>query len=80
MTTVLSQKGQVVLPASVREALGLEPGDDFEITLEDDHSIVLRQISTPPNSGLVDHLLSAPSDFEVPARKQDLPRLPLIED
>ncbi|MGE9268039.1 MAG: AbrB/MazE/SpoVT family DNA-binding domain-containing protein [Verrucomicrobiales bacterium] len=27
---MLSQKGQIVLPASLRSRLGLKPGDDFE--------------------------------------------------
>ena len=74
MTTVLSQKGQIVLPVAVREQLGLEPGDDFEILVEDDEQIVLRRISRPPNSGLVDHLREAPGELEIPLRKRDHPR------
>jgi AbrB family looped-hinge helix DNA binding protein len=74
MTTVLSQKGQIVLPVSVRERLHLEPGDDFEIVVEDDDSITLRRISQPPNYGLVDHLLSCPEPLEIPERQRDYPR------
>jgi len=35
MTTVLSQKGQLVLPVPVRQQFGLEPGDDFEVAIEE---------------------------------------------
>lgn len=74
MTTVLSQKGQIVLPSAIRERMQLEPGDDFEIILEDDDTISLRRISKPPNRGLVDHLLSCPEPLEIPERQRDLPR------
>ena len=73
MTTVLSKKGQIVLPSSVREQLRLEPGQDFEVFIDDDYTIVLRRISRPPNHGLVNHLLSCPAPFPVPARAKDSP-------
>lgn len=34
MTTVLSSKGQVVVPRSVRAKLGLEPGTEFDVNTE----------------------------------------------
>lgn len=71
MTTVLSQKGQIVLPGSVRQEMGLAAGDDFEVLIEDEDTITLRRISHPPNRGLVDLLLSCPSPFEIPARDVD---------
>jgi AbrB family looped-hinge helix DNA binding protein len=71
MTTVLSQKGQIVLPSAVRERLHLEPGQDFEVFIDDDDTIVLRRISRRPNQGLVDHLLACPHPFEVPPRSKD---------
>ena len=74
MTTVLSQKGQIVLPNALREQLELRPGDDFEVGVEDDGLITLRRISRPPNSGLVDHLLACPGALEIPERQRDLPR------
>ncbi len=80
MTTVLSQKGQLVLPASVRERLKLRPGDDFEIFIEDGDTILLKRVSSPPNSGLVDLLLSAPGELNIPDRYSDTPDIPLIED
>ncbi|MBI2193054.1 MAG: AbrB/MazE/SpoVT family DNA-binding domain-containing protein [Planctomycetes bacterium] len=71
MTTVMSKKGQIVLPAAVRESLHLEPGDDFEISVQDEDTIVLQKISRPPNKGLVDLLLACPFPFEIPDREVD---------
>jgi len=71
MTTVLSQKGQIVLPSAVREQMHLEPGQDFEVFIDDEDTITLRRISRPPNRGLVDHLLACPFPFEVPPRAKD---------
>lgn len=34
MTTILSQKDQIVLPSAVREQMRLEPGQDFEVLPE----------------------------------------------
>lgn len=61
MTTVLSQKGQIVLPNAVREQLHLEPGQDFEVFIDNEDTITLRRINRPPNHGLVDHLLACPT-------------------
>lgn len=71
MTTVLSQKGQVVLPGAVRQRMHLKAGDDFEVFVEDDDTITLRRISQPANRGLVDLLLACPVPFEIPAREAD---------
>ena len=68
MTTVLSPKGQIVLPALVRRKLKLAAGDDFEVSIEDDDTITLRRISHPANAGLVDLLLACPAQFEIPSR------------
>jgi len=74
MTTVLSQKGQIVLPSAVREQMHLEPGQDFEVFIDDEDTITLRRISRPPNRGLVDHLLACPHPFEIPSRAKDSTR------
>lgn len=36
-------KGRVVIPNSVREELGIHPGDKFDIILSDDDLIVLSK-------------------------------------
>lgn len=71
MTTVLSQKGQLVLPVPVRQRLHLLPGDDFEVVIEDEDTITLRRISHPANRGLVDLLLACPSPLTLPPRDSD---------
>ena len=71
MTTVLSQKGQLVLPQALRKRLGLEAGEDFEVSIEDDNTIVLRRVSVPANRGLIDHLLTCPFPIRIPAREKD---------
>ena len=68
MTTVLSQKGQVVLPGPVLAKMHLHAGDDFEVSIEDEDTITLRRITLPANRGLVDLLLACPATFEIPAR------------
>lgn len=71
MTTVLSKKGQIVLPSAVRERMHLEPGQDFEVIIDDEDTIMLRRISRRPNQGLVEHLLACPHEFVIPPRSQD---------
>jgi AbrB family looped-hinge helix DNA binding protein len=76
MTTILSQKGQLVLPMPIREQLHLLPGDDFEVTVEDPDTITLRRVSQPANRGLVDLLLACPAPFAFPPRERDDSRAP----
>jgi AbrB family looped-hinge helix DNA binding protein len=48
MTLVrLSSKGQLVIPRSIRQALGLHPGTQFEIQLEG-RRIVLEPVEVVP--------------------------------
>jgi AbrB family looped-hinge helix DNA binding protein len=43
MTTILSSKGQVVVPRSVRTKLGLKPGMQFQVRTEGDNVILAPQ-------------------------------------
>lgn len=36
----LSSKGQLVIPKSVREELGLEPGDQFHLEVQEDRLVL----------------------------------------
>jgi AbrB family looped-hinge helix DNA binding protein len=78
MTTVLSQKGQIVLPAPIRRQLHLQPGDDLEIAVEDEDTITLRRISQPANRGLAKLLRACPFPFEIPQRDRDDTEPPLL--
>ena len=62
MKTTISSKGQVVLPAELRQEDGVEPGDQFEIERLDEGEYVLRRVSTRPNRGLVRLLRACPDD------------------
>jgi len=60
MKTVLSTKGQIVLPAELRQKDGIEPGEEFEIERIDrgEYRLVRRSRS---NEGLVEWLLRCPA-------------------
>ena len=40
--TTVTSKGQVTLPAKLRKALGIQPGDRIELTLEGDEARLRR--------------------------------------
>ncbi len=60
MRTTVSSKGQIVLPAELRERDGIEPGQQFDIERIDrgEYRLVRR---TPSPVGTVDWLLACPS-------------------
>ena len=60
MKTVISSKGQVVLPAEIRKLDDLKAGQAFEVERLDRGDYRLRRIEEEPNQGLVDWLLSCP--------------------
>lgn len=62
MTTVLSTKGQIVIPNEIRERQGLRPGDELEIE-ETANAIVIRKKAR--NQGLLRHLQACPG-FQAP--------------
>lgn len=53
METVLTSKGQLVIPKSIRDTEHLEPGTRFSISVEADHSIRLQKIDSGYLNSLV---------------------------
>jgi AbrB family looped-hinge helix DNA binding protein len=61
MKTTVSSKGQIVLPAQIREQDRIEAGQEFEIERLDRGEYRLRRCAPRPNEGLVDWLLACPA-------------------
>jgi AbrB family looped-hinge helix DNA binding protein len=60
MKTIVSSKGQIVLPADIREQDSIQPGQQFEIERIDRGEYRLIRRDPPPNEGLVDWLEACP--------------------
>jgi AbrB family looped-hinge helix DNA binding protein len=60
MKTIISSKGQIVLPAELRQRDRIEPGQEFEIERLDRGDYRLIRLTKQPNEGLVDWLLACP--------------------
>ena len=59
MTTTVSSKGQIVLPAELRQQDGIKPGEEFEVERVDQGEYRLKRRKRR-NEGLVKLLLSCP--------------------
>jgi len=60
MTTTVSSKGQIVLPAEFRKQDRIVPGELFEIERMDEGEYRLTRSTPRANIGLVDWLLVCP--------------------
>jgi AbrB family looped-hinge helix DNA binding protein len=60
MRTTVSTKGQIVLPAELRQRDDIKPGQEFEVERLDADEYLLRRVMPAPNEGLVDWLLTCP--------------------
>lgn len=60
MRTVVSTKGQIILPAEIRREDDIKAGQEFEIERIDRGEYLLRRRTHPRNRGLVKLLLSCP--------------------
>ena len=60
MKTVISTKGQIVIPAKLRRLDNIQPGQAFDIerAAKGEYRLVLAE--PPKNRGLVDTLLTCP--------------------
>jgi len=70
MTTTVSSKGQIVLPADIRQKDDIKPGQEFEIERLDRGEYRLKRLVRRRNEGLVNLLLACPVKgwFKPPAR------------
>jgi AbrB family looped-hinge helix DNA binding protein len=80
--TTVSSKGQIVLPAEIRQQDDVRPGQKFEIERIDRGEYRLKRTAHRRNEGLVDLLLACPVKgwFEPMDRTEttdsiDVPRL-----
>ena len=60
MKTSVSTKGQLILPAEIRQRDNIVPGQEFEVERIDRGQYRLLRREPPPNEGLVDWLLACP--------------------
>ena len=60
MKTTVSTKGQLILPAEIRQRDNVMPGQEFEVERIDRGEYRLLRRQPPPNEGLVDWLLACP--------------------
>ena len=71
MTTTVSSKGQIVLPAELRKQDGVEFGQQFEVERINRGEYRLVRVEPPKNDGLVEWLLSCPEKgFFVPIESE----------
>ena len=60
MKTTVSSKGQIVLPAELRQQDRIEAGQEFDVEQLDRGEYLLKRKERPPNEGLVKLLLACP--------------------
>jgi AbrB family looped-hinge helix DNA binding protein len=72
MKTTVSTKGQIVLPAEIRQRDGIESGQEFEVERIDRGEYRLKRKERRRNKGLVKLLLACPIKgwFEPMDRKE----------
>lgn len=69
--TTVSSKGQIVLPAELRQQDRIEAGQEFEVERLDRGEYRLVRRTARPNEGVVDWLLACPEkDFFVPIESE----------
>lgn len=60
MRTIVSTRGQIIIPAEIRREDEIESGQEFEIERLDKGEYLLKRATGPRNRGLVKLLLSCP--------------------
>jgi AbrB family looped-hinge helix DNA binding protein len=72
--TKVSTKGQIVLPAAIREQDRIVPGQEFDVERLESGTYRLVRVAPPSKKGVVDWLLSCPEKgyFEpIPSESTD---------
>ncbi|MFV1979597.1 MAG: AbrB/MazE/SpoVT family DNA-binding domain-containing protein [Rhodothermia bacterium] len=76
METTVSTKGQIVIPANIREEDDVKPGQRFAIERIDRGEYRLVRKEDAPNDGLVDWLVACPvKDYFVPIESESTDEL-----
>jgi AbrB family looped-hinge helix DNA binding protein len=71
MKTTISSKGQIVLPAALREQDNIEAGEEFIVERIDRGEYRLVRRAPKPNEGVLDWLLACPEKgFFVPIESE----------
>ena len=71
MRMAVSTKGQIVIPAEIRQQDDIEPGQEFEIERIGRGEYRLVRLSPPRNQGLLEWLLACPDKgFFVPIESE----------
>jgi AbrB family looped-hinge helix DNA binding protein len=71
MKTVVSTKGQIVIPAEIRRQDDIEPGQELEIERLDRGEYRLTRLAAPRNDGLLEWLRACPEKgFFVPIESE----------
>ena len=71
MTTTVSTKGEIILPAKIRAQDGIEPGQRFEVERIERGEYRLVRRKPRSNEGLVEWLLACPEKgFFVPVESE----------
>ncbi len=78
MKTTVSSKGQIVLPAEIRDLDRVEPGQEFDIERLDRGDYRLVRRAAAANDGVVDWLLACPTKDYFVAIDSPLQRLSMI--
>jgi bifunctional DNA-binding transcriptional regulator/antitoxin component of YhaV-PrlF toxin-antitoxin module len=67
----MSSEGRIVLPLKLRERDRIKPGDEFLVARVDRGEYLLVRLTSRPNEGVVDWLLSCPKrGFFVPIESE----------
>ncbi len=54
----MSEKGQIVVPKSIRDENGVRTGAAFSVSQTKSGAVVFRPLRRPPKMDLLDHLLA----------------------